>query len=73
MKYPQYRKLSNGQSFYIILNDRKFIEIQLLGSQFIKHTIEAEQYPELLRIQDMLHLRFPEFEGSTKEEVEQFF
>ncbi len=52
--FPQYRMLSNGKSFYKITDDRHFEEIQLLGSKTISHKITAEQYPEILKIQDML-------------------
>lgn len=52
--FPQYRMLSNGKTFYKITDDRHFEEIQLMGSKKIKHAITAEQYPEMLRIQDML-------------------
>ena len=57
--FPQYRKLSNGKTFYKILDDRNFEEIQQMGSKFIKHKIVAEQYPEILRIKDMLELQEP--------------
>lgn len=52
--FPQYRMLSNGKSFYKITDDRNFEEIQIFGSKSIRHKIAAEQYPEMLKIQDML-------------------
>ena len=52
--FPQYRKLSNEKSFYEILSDKEFIEIQLIGSRAVVHTVVAHQYPEMLRIMDML-------------------
>lgn len=52
--FPQYRMLSNGKSFYMISDERHFEEIQILGSKLIRHKVVAEQYPEMLRIQDML-------------------
>jgi hypothetical protein len=30
-----------------------------MGTKFIKHKIVAEQYPEMLRIKDMLELQEP--------------
>lgn len=52
--FPIYRKLSNNKSFYKILDDKTFDEIQLVGSKknYYKHV--ATQYPELLRIKDMI-------------------
>jgi hypothetical protein len=52
--FPQYRVLSNKKSWFKIINTQTFIEVQQMGSKFLAHTVEAKQYPELLRIQDML-------------------
>ena len=52
--FPQYRKLSNGKVYYKITDDRSFEEIQLMGSKAFLHTVIAQQYPEMIRIQDML-------------------
>jgi hypothetical protein len=53
--FPQYRKLANEKSHYAIRDDRHFIEKQLIGKQVFTIEIEAKQYPEILRIQDMLN------------------
>ncbi len=53
--FPQYRILANGKSIYKILDERNFIEIQIIGSKKIKFEIKAEQYPEILKIQDILN------------------
>ena len=53
--FPQYRKLGNGLTFYKITDDRTFEEIQVVGSRKNKYKTEAKQYPEILRIQDMLN------------------
>jgi hypothetical protein len=67
--FPQFRKLENEKSFYEIIDERHFIEKQLIGKQvFIIH-IEANQYPEILRIQDMLNCT-EGFLLSTKEDFE---
>lgn len=52
--FPQYRKLTNEKSFYEISDERHFIEKQLIGKQVFIIVVEAKQYPEILRIQDML-------------------
>ena len=59
--FPQYRMLSNGKSFYKINDSRNFEEIQIIGSRKIKHTIEAKQYPEILKIQDLLNQKENQF------------
>jgi hypothetical protein len=52
--FPQFRKLSNEKSFYKIVDDRHFEEKQCIGKQVFLLKITAEQYPEIIRIQDML-------------------
>ncbi len=52
--FPQFRMLSNGKSFYKIIDDRNFKEIQIIGTRKLKFEIHAAQFPEILRIQDML-------------------
>lgn len=65
--FPIYRKLSNDLRFFKIENDRLFHEKQKLGSKVLNYTIEAKQYPEMLRIQDMIAL-----DGFTEASPEEF-
>ena len=69
--FPQYRKLSNNRCFYEILNERHFREIQLIGARAVLHDVKAEQYPEMLRIMDMLALQEP-YLISDAEEFKKF-
>ena len=66
--FPQYRKLSNDKVFYKIVNSREFHEIQVIGTFAQLHKIEAKQYPEILKIQDMLNYVIEAFVPSTIEE-----
>jgi hypothetical protein len=66
--FPQYRKLSNDKVFYRILDDRHFDEIQIIGTKAQLRNVVAEQYPEILRIQDMLSYGIPGFVASNEEE-----
>ena len=52
--FPQYRKLVNGRAYYKIVDDHHFEEIQLIGSRKQVFVIHAMQYPEMLKIQDLL-------------------
>ncbi|MCR9172791.1 MAG: hypothetical protein NXI10_09880 [bacterium] len=54
--FPQYRKLSNEKVFYRIRDDRNFDEIQLVGSRAMFFSMEAKQYPEILKIKDLLEI-----------------
>ncbi len=53
MMFPIYRKLINNKVFYKIIESKNFEELQCMGSK-VKHSkTKAEQYPELLLIQDL--------------------
>lgn len=67
MKFPQYRELKGFNRFYKIVDDRNFIEVYFIGTKVMSHEIEAKQYPEILRIQDMLKCESP-FVEITEEE-----
>ncbi len=54
--FPQYRKLANEKAYYKIIDARNFEEIQLIGSTKKMFKINATQYPEILKIDDMLNL-----------------
>ena len=68
--FPQYRKLSNDKVFYRIMNEREFHEIQVIGKSAQLHRIIAKQYPEILRIQDLLSLSELGFLLSDKSEFD---
>ncbi len=69
--FPQFRKLSNEKVFYKIINDRLFHEIQVIGTSAQLYKVEAKQYPEILKIQDMLNYSIEGFVASNHEEFEQ--
>ena len=65
--FPCFRKLRNDKSFYKILGERTFTEIQCVGNQYFKIEIIANKYPEIILIQDMLNKR-EIYEFSSEEE-----
>ncbi len=54
-EFPIYRKSSNNRNWYKILDERHFVEIQKVGERYFSFEVKAKQYPEMLRIQDMLN------------------
>jgi hypothetical protein len=54
--FPQYRKLNNGKAYYKIVSENEFEELQIMGSKVFYHKFKVEQYPDLLRIKDMIDL-----------------
>lgn len=72
MNFPQYRKLDGFQRYYEIIDDRTFVEIALVNGKPTTSRIEAKQYPEMLRIQDMLDCQW-NFRRMEEEEVRRYF
>jgi hypothetical protein len=62
--FPQYRKYTHTNTFFKIVSEREFEELSFVGSQLFHLTIKADQYPEYMRIQDMLNC-----EGGAWEEI----
>lgn len=52
--FPQYRKLSNEKVFYRVHSERSFDEIQRVGNRAMWFSMQATQYPEFLRIGELL-------------------
>lgn len=57
--FPQYRKMNGRNVWYKITSNESFIEIQQIGDRFVRYEIKAIQYPEKLRIMDMLSCQDP--------------
>ncbi|MFM7682677.1 MAG: hypothetical protein ACKO7P_08015 [Bacteroidota bacterium] len=57
--FPQYRKLINNKSYYRIEDENHFTEIQLIGKKAFELKIQAVQFPEKLKIKDMLNCEEP--------------
>jgi hypothetical protein len=52
--FPQFRKLQNTDVVYAISSPTRFTEWKCMGKFYSVHELEATQYPEMLRINDML-------------------
>ncbi|MBK9175559.1 MAG: hypothetical protein IPM46_04315 [Flavobacteriales bacterium] len=53
--YPAFRRLRGALHYYRIDGPDRFTEVQVVGSKRVVHQVKALIYPELVRIQDMLH------------------
>jgi hypothetical protein len=58
-EFPQYRKLINNKSYYRIEDENHFTEIQLIGKKAFQLKVQAIQYPEKLKIKEMLNCKEP--------------
>lgn len=57
--FPQYRAISGRKVYYKISSDRFFEEISWIGEKIQVFKMNATQYPEMLRIADMLNCEEP--------------
>ncbi len=71
MDFPQYRRYSTRSSYFKIIDERNFIELQFVGKKVFVHQIKATQYPEMLRIKDMLDLNLAGIELEEKDFIEE--
>ena len=70
MGFPVYRKSEHGANWYKIQSADCFEEVPRIGSRYVLHMVKAEQYPELVRIQDMMERKgFLEIEPDEYESV----
>ncbi|MGB0403420.1 MAG: hypothetical protein ACPGEG_04935 [Salibacteraceae bacterium] len=68
MEFPIFRKYFNDKSYFKIVSERSFEEIQIVGNQKHKIVVEAKQFPEMLRIKDMIDCKDGMWLESTQEE-----
>jgi hypothetical protein len=52
--FPKFRKLLNADVVYAISSPTRFTEWKCMGKFYSVNEFEALQYPEMLRIKDML-------------------
>jgi hypothetical protein len=51
--YPQYRKYANEKSYFKIISESKFEEIQVFGNKITLHRFEAKILPDRNYIYDL--------------------
>ena len=69
--FPQYRKLSNDKVFYCVLSEIEFHEIQIIGTKANLYKFRAKQYPEKLKIIDLLQFDHNGIISSNQDEYEE--
>ncbi len=70
--YPVYRKLSDKNVYYKIISEAEFEEVMLMGKYYFINTLKATQYPEKLRIMDMVNLNDNSYLDITEKEFDEF-
>lgn len=70
--FPIYRKLDGFNRFYKIESPDLFIEVTIQQGKTRHQTIQAIQFPEKLRIQDMISCSF-NYLPMSLDEIETYF
>lgn len=68
--FPVYRKLQKREVYYCITSALQFVELSRLGKSYSEVEINAVQYPEKVRIHEMIEGQVP-YETITETEFEQ--
>ena len=56
MDFPIYRKYTNLGSYFVITSASTWTEYKRLGKKYQRYDFTAQQFPEKLFIQDLIHL-----------------
>ena len=70
IQYPQYRKYSNGKSYFKILSHEEFEEIQVAGNTKVLYHFKAKILPDRNYIYDLTFNYREHWEVCDKEEYE---
>lgn len=70
--FPQYRRLSNGKSYYEILSESEMREITLSGRRWTEYLITAKILPERLLITDLIERKYAHYELISEKEFYDF-
>lgn len=71
--FPVYRKYSNNKSFFKVLNENQFEEIQFIGKKCNVHQFTAKILPDRYLIKDMLEQKDNRWEEISEDEYESMF
>ena len=70
IKFPVFRKYHGKDTYFKIISESEFDELSFIGSKPFTYHIKAEQYPEFVRIQDMIACKDGAWEKITEGEFE---
>ncbi|MDG1914837.1 MAG: hypothetical protein P8I55_09650 [Crocinitomix sp.] len=68
--FPVYRKYVGINVWFKILDEKVFIEIKQMGNRFLRQEVVANQYPEMVLIQDMIACHENRWEKMSESEFE---
>jgi hypothetical protein len=71
-EFPQYRCYPHKRTWYAVQSATHFLELSVTGKYYTLHEVQALQYPEKLRIADMLACADGHWISVTEEEYFSF-
>lgn len=69
-EFPQYRKYVGVDTWFKIVSVNHFIELKQIGDRMVRSEVEANQFPELNFIQDMLACKDQRWEEISEQEFD---
>ncbi|MFZ6050882.1 hypothetical protein [Halocola ammonii] len=72
IQFPQFRKLSNDKSWFRVDSATSMTEIQIIGSSYVVHELEAKILPERNLISDVLEMEGDRWKKVNSSEFEKF-
>ena len=70
--FPAYRKFPSGKSWFKIISPHEFEEIQVFGRYYTEYHLEAQIYPDHVRIADMLACKDGHWEAVSEADYDSF-
>ena len=71
VRFPLYRRSTNGLNWYRINSPTELMEVQRVGSRYVYHRLLASAYPEQVRIMELIAMADGHVEVCPAEEVEE--
>ena len=68
--YPVYRMYPNGRSFFKILSDKEFQQLEIIGSKYFLTVYSANNHFDSMYISDMLEMKGNHWLENTEREFE---
>lgn len=70
MTFPVFRKYEHNRNFFKIINEKEFIELQIIGKKYHINEFKAKIFPDFNLISDMIKLENNHWLESNEEEFE---
>jgi hypothetical protein len=70
MTFPIYRKYEHNRNFFKIINEKEFIELQIIGTKYHINEFKAKIFPDFTLIRDLISLENNLWLKSSKEEFD---